>query len=82
MSGVAGADQAALRRLLADEHSLSEQRVFNFACWAYGSQTPLGFYAANFAGLDQQRAVRCVKEFQGLNQGIQAQFQKYLKPVK
>jgi hypothetical protein len=82
MSGVAGADQAALRRLLADEHSLSEQRVYNFACWAYGSQTPQGFYAANFAGLDQQRAVRCAKEFQGLNQGIQTQFQKYIKTVK
>jgi hypothetical protein len=73
------AGENLVRRLLADEHSLDMQRVYNLACWAYGTQEPGIQSLAFYVGLPQERAVRCPAEYQQLANGINSQFGMYLK---
>lgn len=74
---IASSDQDRIKRILAGEHSLNEQRIFNMACWAYGANTPGGAAAANFVGLPPERANRCQEEYGKLVNGIQSRFRKY-----
>jgi len=73
------ADQESIRSLLANEHSLDGQRVFNLACWAHGAGGPFGRDAARIVSLPQERAARCAREYGALSTGIRARFQKYFK---
>ncbi|MES2190174.1 MAG: DUF4344 domain-containing metallopeptidase [Pseudomonadota bacterium] len=71
--------QDQLRHFLSDEHSLDEQRIYNLACWAYGSNTPAGNGAARFARLPEQRAQRCAGEYASVDRGMMSHFRKFLK---
>lgn len=75
----AWASPDSARRLLADEHSLSEQRIFSVACWALGAPNLQGDAAARFVGLPTERAERCQQEYATLDHGMRARFNKYLK---
>jgi hypothetical protein len=72
------ADSDTMRRMLANEHSLDEQCIYNFACWSLGSGGKSGPYAVQMVGLPQERAGRCTGEYLRMQQGIRARFQKYL----
>lgn len=76
---VASIDQDMMKRLMSNEHSLDQQRVFNLACWALGANASRGYASAQYVGLPQERAGRCSNEYATLNLGIRKQFQKYLK---
>lgn len=52
---------------LADEHSLSQQRYYNFLCWVYGSNTSAHANLLDEEWLTSARAERCEDEFQQLN---------------
>lgn len=49
--------------LYADEHPLSEQRMFNIVCLAYGSNPNLYLDVAKDIGLPQARVKRCEDEY-------------------
>jgi hypothetical protein len=68
-----------LRRMLANEHSLDEQRIYNLACWAIGANPQRGAGAARLAGLPEQRAARCSDEYARVDAGIRRAFGKYLR---
>lgn len=72
-------NQDDIKRLMADEHSLSEQRIYNLACWALGANSKWGVISANFVGLPQERAARCSSEYAKLDYGIRSRFKKYFK---
>jgi hypothetical protein len=74
---VASADQESIKRLMSNEHSLDQQRVYNLACWAYGANSPGGLDAARGVGLTEERARRCPGEYASLDRGFKRQFQKY-----
>ncbi|MDG0834739.1 DUF4344 domain-containing metallopeptidase [Roseateles saccharophilus] len=76
---IASADQDTLKRLMSNEHSLDQQRVYNLACWALGANASRGYASAQYVGLPQDRASRCSSEFDTLDRGVRKQFQKYLK---
>jgi hypothetical protein len=76
---ISTADQGSIRAMLANEHSLDGQRVFNLACWAYGAGGPFGQDAPNVVSLPQERTVRCQREYASLNIAIRTQFQKFLR---
>ena len=71
--------QDQLRHFLDDEHSLDEQRFYNLARWAYGSNTPAGNAAARDARLPDQRAQRCSAEYAAVDRGMMSHFRKFLK---
>ncbi|MFC6281090.1 MULTISPECIES: DUF4344 domain-containing metallopeptidase [Polaromonas] len=71
--------QDQLRHFLSDEHSLDEQRIYNLACWAYGTNTPAGNGAARYAQLPEQRAQRCAGEYAAVERGMMSHFRKFLK---
>lgn len=48
----------------ADEHSVSEQRVYNFLCWLYGSDPKTFRPLVRQGVLPQARAVRCGNEWE------------------
>ncbi len=72
-------NQDELRHFMSDEHSLDEQRIYNMACWAYGTNSAPGNAAARYAGLPEQRAQRCAGEYQTTERGMMMHFKKYLK---
>jgi hypothetical protein len=72
-------DQGSIKALLANEHSLDRQRVFNLACWALGSSTASGAQVAQIVGLPDNRARRCSGEYTALDRAFRKQFQRYLK---
>lgn len=76
---VASADQATIKRLMSNEHSLDQQRIFNLACWSLGANASRGFVSAQYVGLPQERASRCSGEYASLDRGIKKQFQRYLR---
>lgn len=80
-STIVAANQDDIKRLMADEHSLSEQRIYNLACWALGSNSKRGAFAADFVKLPKERAERCPGEYATLDYGIKSRFKKYFKPV-
>jgi Putative metallopeptidase len=67
------------KSFLANEHSLDEQRVYNLACWIYGTGTEVGAKTAGFAGLPQERARRCSGEYAQLDASMRSHFKKYFK---
>lgn len=69
------------KSFMANEHSLDEQRVFNLACWAYGTGTEGGYRVAQRAGLPQERKLRCDKEWHQLNEAMKANFQSSFKTL-
>ncbi len=71
--------QDELRHFLSDEHSLDEQRIYNLACWAYGTNTAAGNGAARYSGLPEQRAQRCSGEYAAVDKGMKSHFKKFLK---
>lgn len=62
------------KRFMANEHSLDEQRVYNQACWAYGTGTEAGYRVAQRAGLPRERMQRCDQEWSKLNTAMTANF--------
>ena len=62
------------KRFMANEHSLDEQRVFNLACWAYGTGTEAGYRVAQRAGLPRERMARCDQEWRQLNAAMTTNF--------
>jgi hypothetical protein len=76
---VTSADQATIKRLMSNEHSLDEQRIYNLACWALGANSSRGYASAQYVGLPPDRANRCRGEFATLDRGVRKQFQKFLK---
>lgn len=76
---VASADQDTIKRLMSNEHSLDQQRIYNLACWAYGANPAKGAVSAQYVGLPEDRARRCGGEYATLHRGVSKQFQKYLK---
>lgn len=79
-STIASGNQNDIKRLMADEHSLSEQRIYNLACWALGSNSKRGAFAADFVKLPKERAARCSAEYAKLDDGIKSRFKKYFRP--
>lgn len=68
----------------ADEHSLSSQRFYNWACWLYGSDTKA--YASVVESDDNpdgvlppERAERCKGEFDQLSHSWSTLLKPYLK---
>ncbi|MDO8188898.1 DUF4344 domain-containing metallopeptidase [Conexibacter sp. JD483] len=51
----------------ADEHSLPEQRVYQFLCWTYGSDPKNFKVLIGEDGLPKERAGRCVDEWKQVN---------------
>lgn len=78
-STVFSSNQDDIKRLMADEHSLNEQRIYNLACWALGANSKWGVFSANFVGLPQERGARCSAEYAKLDYGIKSRFKKYFK---
>ena len=76
---MATADQASIRNLMADEHSLDQQRIFNLACWSLGASPQRGIHTARLVDLPESRARRCPAEFAALERGFRALFHPYLK---
>lgn len=76
---IASADQDTIKRLMSNEHSLDQQRIYNLACWALGANASRGYASAQYVGLPQDRANRCSGEFASLDRGVKKQFQKFLK---
>ncbi len=72
-------NEGEMRHFLSDEHSLDEQRIYNVACWAFGTNTPAGVAAARFAKLPEQRASRCEDEYATVERGMMTHFKKYFK---
>ncbi len=51
----------------ADEHSLGPQRLFNIACWVYGSDPQKYSRIVTEGMLPRERAVRCPGEYQRMS---------------
>lgn len=62
----------------ADEHSLPEQRVYQFLCWTYGSDPKNFKVLIGPDGLPKERATRCVDEWKQVNRS----WTRLLKPFK
>lgn len=71
--------EADRRRLLADEHSLDLQRMYNVACWAIGARSAEAERLARLAKLPQERLNRCPNEWARGDHGMRSQFRRYLK---
>ena len=67
------------RMLMSDEHSLSEQRVYNVGCWALGFGSEAGARSAQLAGVTQERAQRCPNEYAQMDSGMRSQFLRFFK---
>jgi hypothetical protein len=52
----------------ADEHSNPRQRMYQFLCWVYGSDTKRFKAIVGKDGLPKERAVRCGREWQEINE--------------
>jgi hypothetical protein len=63
----------------ADEHSLSQQRVYQFLCWIYGSDRRAFRSIVGKDGLPRARAVRCAAEWKQLNNSWTRLMEPYLK---
>lgn len=62
------------RRLYANEHPLTEQRVYNIVCLAYGSNPALFQDLAQAFRLPQERAVRCPGEYRSAETAVKQLF--------
>jgi hypothetical protein len=76
---IASISPAEIRRMLADEHSLDMQRVFNLTCLVAGAALPEKDVAIKFSQIPDARLQRCAGEWAGVDRAMQSQFRKYLK---
>jgi hypothetical protein len=63
----------------ADEHSLSQQRTYQFLCWIYGSDRKEFKSLVGRGGLPKARAVRCGDEWRQLNRSWATLMAPHLK---
>ncbi|HST40861.1 MAG TPA: DUF4344 domain-containing metallopeptidase [Conexibacter sp.] len=63
----------------ADEHSLSQQRTYQFLCWIYGSDPKEFKSLVGRDGLPKRRAVRCGDEWKQLNRSWSTLMAPHLK---
>lgn len=63
----------------ADEHSLTQQRVYQFLCWIYGSAPKQNRDLLGKGGLPRARAVRCRDEWRQLNRSWDRLLAPHLK---
>jgi hypothetical protein len=52
----------------ADEHSLSQARMYNMLCWAVGADPDMNGHLVDDGFLPEERAVQCDGEFNRMNQ--------------
>jgi hypothetical protein len=71
--------QDQLKRFLADEHSLDDQRVYNLACLMVGMNPQFVSATSRMVQLPQERATKCPHEYQQMQQSMHYSFQKYVK---
>lgn len=76
---VGSVDPEHLKNMLANEHSLDQQRIYNFACWSLGSGTVQGTTIAEVVDLPPARRLRCNSEFILLDRAFDALFKQFLK---
>lgn len=76
---IASSNHDDIKHLMSNEHSLNDQRVYNLACWALGSNSSRGAAAANLVGLPRDRGARCQGEYASLDYGMKTRFKKYFK---
>ncbi|MCJ7680765.1 MAG: DUF4344 domain-containing metallopeptidase [Candidatus Aminicenantes bacterium] len=62
-----------------DEHSLDIQRFYSIICWVYGSDPDKYADLIREEGFDEDRADRCIDEFQKLNDSWMTLLSPYLK---
>jgi hypothetical protein len=72
-------DDAPTDAAYADEHSLSQQRVYQFLCWIYGSDRRAFRGIVGKDGLPRARAVRCADEWRQLNRSWTRLMEPYLR---
>ncbi|MFD4370899.1 DUF4344 domain-containing metallopeptidase [Streptomyces sp. NPDC058486] len=84
--GLAEAEEAGDKtaEVYADEHSLSIQRFYNWACWLYGSDPDAYDSVVETDGnpdgvLPEERAAQCPREFEQINNSWSTLLQPYLK---
>lgn len=65
----------------ADEHSLPQQRVYQFLCWVYGSDTKRYKGIVGRDMLPRARAVRCKGEYRQLRSSWSQLLAPHLKPA-
>ncbi|HST42834.1 MAG TPA: DUF4344 domain-containing metallopeptidase [Conexibacter sp.] len=73
-------DDAPTDDAYADEHSLSQQRVYQFLCWIYGSDPRAFRSIVGRDGLPRARAVRCPSEWRQVNRSWSRLLVPHLKP--
>ena len=71
--------EAQRKNAMSDEHSLSEQRTANVACWAFGMDPQNNGTTAQLSGLSQHRAERCSAEYLQLEAAMKHDFVRYFK---
>jgi len=64
----------------ADEHSYPRQRVFQFLCWVYGSDTKRFRPIVGKDGLPRERAARCGREWREINGAWDQVLAAHVKP--
>ena len=62
--GLASQSDEVTEEQFADEHSLDEQRLYQFLCWVYGSDTEKYSWIVDDEHLPAARAERCEAEYQ------------------
>ncbi|MDD0812974.1 DUF4344 domain-containing metallopeptidase [Curvibacter sp. RS43] len=67
------------RAYLANEHSLDGVRVFNVACWAFGTGLAEGIESARAVQLPRERMLRCPNEWEKADASMRTLFKKYVK---
>ncbi len=64
-----GKSAATRQETYADLHGFSQQRVYNFSCWVYGTRPERYAYLISDGYLPQARAVTCREEWKQLETG-------------
>jgi len=62
-----------------DEHSLSQQRMYNILCWMYGSDPIENSNVIELTSLPIERAVRCPSEYEQMVKGWETLLSPYVK---
>jgi hypothetical protein len=73
-----------LKRFLANEHSLDDQRVFNLACLMVGMNPQSVSGTSLLVQLPEERARKCPREYEQMQKSMHYSFQKFVKarPVR
>lgn len=65
--------------ILADEHSLDQQRVFNIACMGMGARPATAQGTMTLVHMPQERADNCPSEYAQVDQAMRRNFKKFFK---